>query len=467
MEMDKGQQPGGTLMPDQHQLELYVTLTDFYGYYRGVPTYDPVRVKDRRHRHVLVFSYSDVKDQLNDDWNSELAFAARATSCFPGAFPPINLANIRENVPDWEGSQRFKDEFWSIYPLSDADVERTHFVDGGVLDNFPFRHAVDAVRSRPASLEVDRRLIYIEPHPAAMKEPPEGSSPSVRATVTGGLSALPRHEPILDDLLELRRFNDRVERVNDVIEAAASEIFDLADVPLEAAGYAAARDTAMEAANTGFAYATYTELEAALGRRALRRAGVRGLSLPAGLEPRLLRHGRADRVGGPPGPPEASDQAQRGPDRVPEGLRPGVRGTTPSLRDPVRELALRGGGRARQPQRGEGAPLRPDRRAATGRRRRRSGQARRSGPRPLRPQGAERADRQREEAGRGGPRVRRRARRGPRPDARRAEDVLRRAPRGLRRERIQGAAEGDSRLAEGGPRGRARHDTSASRSGTC
>ena len=87
VEMDKGQRPGATLMPDQHQLELYVTLTDFYGYYRGVPTYDPPRVKDRRHRHVLVFSYSDVKDQLNDDWNSELAFAARATSCFPARFP--------------------------------------------------------------------------------------------------------------------------------------------------------------------------------------------------------------------------------------------------------------------------------------------------------------------------------------------------------------------------------------------
>ena len=261
VEMDKGQRPGATLMPDQHQLELYVTLTDFYGYYRGVPTYDPPRVKDRRHRHVLVFSYSDVKDQLNDDWNSELAFAARATSCFPGAFPPINLANIKKNVPDWEGSQRFKDEFWSIYPLSDADVERTHFVDGGVLDNFPFRHAVDAVRARPASLEVDRRLIYIEPHPAPMKEPPEGTSPSVRATVTGGLSALPRHEPILDDLLELRRFNDRVSRVNNVIDAAGAEIFKLADVPLDVAGYADAAANAIDAANTGFAYATYTELK--------------------------------------------------------------------------------------------------------------------------------------------------------------------------------------------------------------
>jgi patatin-related protein len=258
--MDKGPS-GGTLMPEQHPLELYVTVTDFYGYYRGVPTYDPKRVRDRRHRHVLVFSRSDVKDQLSGDWNPELAFAARATSSFPGAFPPINLANIKKNVPEWEGAERFKEEFWSIYPLSRDDVEKTHFVDGGVLDNFPFRHAIDAVRVRPASLEVDRQLIYIEPHPAPMKKAPDGTPPTVRATVTGGLSALPRHEPILDDLLEVRRFNERVARVNDVIKAAQGEIFDLAEVPLEAEGYVAASETAMEAADTGFAYATYTELK--------------------------------------------------------------------------------------------------------------------------------------------------------------------------------------------------------------
>ena len=46
-----------------------------------------------------------------------------------------------------------------------------------------------------------------------------------------------------------------------MVAAAAEEIFNLADVPLDAAGYAEARDKAVEAANTGFAYATYTELK--------------------------------------------------------------------------------------------------------------------------------------------------------------------------------------------------------------
>jgi patatin-related protein len=265
--MDKAGSGDGTLMPEQHPLELYVTVTDFYGYYRGVPIHHPKRVKDRRHRHVLVFSRKGEVDQLGPDWNAELSFAARATSCFPGAFPPINLANIEHNLPGWRGAQRFKETFWSIYPLSRADVDKTHFVDGGVLDNFPFRHAIDAIRARPASLEVDRRLIYIEPHPADQRKPPTGVAPKMTATVGGGLSGLPRHEPILDDLLALREFNERVERVNDVVEAARDRIFELAPPPLEVEGYAAASQAATELAKggdgqqAGFAYTTYTALK--------------------------------------------------------------------------------------------------------------------------------------------------------------------------------------------------------------
>lgn len=259
-EMDaKGK--GGTLMPEQHPLELYVTLTDFSGYYRGVPMDDPANVKDRRHRHVLVFSYGDGTDQLDKDWNPALAFAARATSCFPGAFPPINLANIDLNEPGWEGLEQFKADFWSIYELSEENLADRYFVDGGVLDNFPFRHAIDAVRQRPASLEVDRKLVYIEPHPAPRKKPPDGMAPSLRSTVTGGLSALPRHEPILDDLLALRAFNERVDRAADVIRAASDRIFALAPPAADTAEYEARSGDVIEKAKEGVGYATYTELK--------------------------------------------------------------------------------------------------------------------------------------------------------------------------------------------------------------
>ena len=42
-----------TLMPDDHELELFVTTTDFSGYDRELVISDPPLVHDRAHRHVL------------------------------------------------------------------------------------------------------------------------------------------------------------------------------------------------------------------------------------------------------------------------------------------------------------------------------------------------------------------------------------------------------------------------------
>src|SRR5262249_50383854 len=87
-------------MPDGHLLELFVTITDFYGYDRQVPITEPTLVHDSRHRHALTFAYqAGGKDQFSRDWNGGLAFAARTTSSFPGVFPPVSLASFREWIP--------------------------------------------------------------------------------------------------------------------------------------------------------------------------------------------------------------------------------------------------------------------------------------------------------------------------------------------------------------------------------
>lgn len=261
--MDAQGKSGGTLMPPMHTLELFVTVTDLHGYSRRVPIYDPKRVSDLRHRHALVFSYGPKGDHLDGEHNPELAFAARATSSFPGAFAPINLGNIEENVPGWDGGESFRRESWSIYALSNAQVERAYFVDGGVLDNFPFRHAIDAIRTRPAALEVDRRLVYIEPHPEGEARPPSGKPPTMRSTVWAGLSRIPRREPVLDDLLAVRELNDRIERVREIVRAMLDEMPRPELLNGTPESYAAANSSANEAAaeNAGMAYATYLQLK--------------------------------------------------------------------------------------------------------------------------------------------------------------------------------------------------------------
>src|SRR5262245_39526469 len=211
-----------TLVPRDGSLDLFVTITDFYGYDRQIPIADPLLVHDQRHRHALTFSYEAGEvDEFRGENNGSLAFAARATSCFPGVFPPVSFGAFREWVP--EALLDDLTRCFRTYELAGTTAERTQFVDGGVLDNKPFGWAIGALTKRRADVEVDRRLLYLEPDPGervlaenGKPKPAPGTLPAIMGAVTG----LPRHEPILDDLLAVRVHNNRVERIREVIETS-------------------------------------------------------------------------------------------------------------------------------------------------------------------------------------------------------------------------------------------------------
>src|SRR5436190_1556826 len=112
----------------------------------------------------------------------------------------------------------------SLSPTFTATAGRTWFVDGGVLDNKPFGPAVDAIRERPADVEVDRRLLYLEPDPGEERTASRQSAPGTAAAAIGGLTGLPRAEPILDDLVEIGALNERVRRIRDIIETSWSTV---------------------------------------------------------------------------------------------------------------------------------------------------------------------------------------------------------------------------------------------------
>ncbi len=220
-----------TLMPEGHLLELFVTVTDFYGYDRQVPIYQPPLVHDSRHRHVLGFSYEEgLQDDLSERGNGGLAFAARTTSCFPGVFPPVSLAGFARYLEgrnaDLSGLER---RFFRLYELAGAQPRDTWFVDGGVLDNKPFGHAIEAIRQRPADLEVDRRLLYLEPSPGTPEPPSRHPAPGTVSALLGAVSGIPRAEPILDDLLEVASLNERVQRIGDIVETSFERIRELVE----------------------------------------------------------------------------------------------------------------------------------------------------------------------------------------------------------------------------------------------
>jgi patatin-related protein len=273
--MDRTTEPDGldTLVPREGRLDLFVTVTDFYGYDRQVPIADPKLVHDRRHRHALTFTYGDGLDQFQPANNGALAFAARATSCFPGVFPPVSFASFREWVPT--ADLRDLDRCFRSHALVGQSAANTQFVDGGVLDNKPFGWAIGAIRERRADVEVDRRLVYLEPDPGdrfVLDTTPKPAPTTVKA-IGSSVAGLPRQEPILDDLLEVEALNRRVRRIRDVIETSFPHVRDfvagvigspdsLPDDPGADvfAGWSA-KVNAQVIDEAGLAYATYLRLK--------------------------------------------------------------------------------------------------------------------------------------------------------------------------------------------------------------
>jgi patatin-related protein len=273
-----------TLVPPGHLLQLFVTMTDFYGYRRDViltdpdpePGTKPTAISDWRHRHVLEFRHRDGQGDFGSPDNGALAFSARATSCFPGAFPPVSFDVFEGYLRKW--NVRFPEDFdakyFRLYGLSEAVPRQAFFVDGGVLDNKPFGHAIDAIKEKRASVEVDRRLLYLEPDPGSPGRARPRTDPGTIGTVLGAVSGIPRREPLLEDLLDVATLNDRVRRVRDIVEVSFEDIGDsvrdllgqpLEDLPTDPdpgvldEWAELVRDEARK--NAGFGYATYIRLK--------------------------------------------------------------------------------------------------------------------------------------------------------------------------------------------------------------
>jgi patatin-related protein len=267
-----------TLVPEDGRLDLYVTITDFYGYDRQVPIFDPRIVHDSRHRHALAFTYiRGSRDQFKPANNGSLAFAARTTSCFPGVFPPVSIGDFRKWVPNADLNDL--NRCFRGYRLAGALPENTYYVDGGVLDNKPFGWAIDAIKARRADVEVERRLLYLEPDPGERflsgpgKPPPPKPAPTTLKAILAAVSGIPRHEPVLDDLLDVRAHNARVNRIRDVIETSFPGVAEFVGkvvgsaegVPESAQNEKLAEWTAAINKRTveeaGLAYATYLRLK--------------------------------------------------------------------------------------------------------------------------------------------------------------------------------------------------------------
>ena len=88
------------LLPPVQPLDLFVTVTDYHGAPERLHIHSPMLITETEHRLVIAFNDpgadADCDRRLGD--SAELAFAARATASFPGAFPPARVTEMDKVV---------------------------------------------------------------------------------------------------------------------------------------------------------------------------------------------------------------------------------------------------------------------------------------------------------------------------------------------------------------------------------
>jgi patatin-related protein len=306
--MASGREETRSLLPDGHTLDLFISLTHFHGHAEPVPLNDPPDAEELEHKVLLHLSYERQRGgEARSDFDREsapgLAFAARATSCFPGAFEAASVAEVdgvlamRGRV--WERREDFLDRHFARVKRCGRDPCEARFIDGSVVDNKPFAAALAALVNRPAHREVLRRVVYIEPDPAkAASADPDLRTPGMMRSILSALAEIPRNEPVHDELERVAALNRRIALVRQVVAHAHPRVGALVANILGAGPSCAptsgeiaewrARANAEAAAGAGFAFESYFQLKLLVVRErmeALLREGWTAL----GAAPDLVR----------------------------------------------------------------------------------------------------------------------------------------------------------------------------------
>jgi patatin-related protein len=271
-----------SLLPSGQSLDLFVTVTDYYGYQQLVQIHDPPLIHEVDHHHILQFRYRRSSGAVDSDFGLDnaggLAFAARATSSFPGAFPPARIVEMDELIAQrggsWPRRAAFIADNFPNHLRAGIDPTTASFIDGSVLNNRPFQQAIAAIHGRPAYRQVDRRLVYIDPYPAAAAaRRMQQKVPGFFATLRGALSDIPSSQPVTDELARVLDFNEQVRRLRAIVDSARPHVsewvanvitgpFDRAVATQELRAWREQVNSHV-ARDAGFAYQAYVRLKLA------------------------------------------------------------------------------------------------------------------------------------------------------------------------------------------------------------
>ncbi len=128
---------GISLLPPGYPVDLIVTATDFRGHPQTLRLNSPPQVEEMEHRLPIWFRArvnADPAQPLAD--RLELVLAARATASFPGAFPPLKLAEIDALAAaeghEWATRSSFLERIMPVQ-MREGTIEEAALIDGADL----------------------------------------------------------------------------------------------------------------------------------------------------------------------------------------------------------------------------------------------------------------------------------------------------------------------------------------------
>ncbi len=228
--------------PYADAIDLWVTTTDLDGRPETVDTTDQTRLgimREANYRKTFHFLYDGRPDSainlFERRWDPMLAFAARCTSSFPGAFQAVQLSDLddavdgvgKEAVPggrDWEDTSSNIGQFFREYGDSEVAIRSRSFADGGYLDNNPVDLVMSTLPNRRAELPVARRILIVDPDPGA--DVPDVAEARPRTDLVSTVvkaATLPRIQTIggeVDRILDLRGPLDARRRIYAAVDQA-------------------------------------------------------------------------------------------------------------------------------------------------------------------------------------------------------------------------------------------------------
>ena len=271
---------GEVLIPPTQPLDLFVTVTDYFGSPERLRIDSPPEIIETEHRVIIGFKSEAPNEECMRSLGhrAELAFAARATASFPGAFPPAQIGEIdsmlKARNETWPGVELFMARILPRRAHAGYPPETATLIDGSVLNNRPFGPAIEALRHRPAHREVDRRFVYIDPTPGVRgaSAAVAGKPPGFLTTILKSVADIPRKQPIRDNLEALETLSRHVRRmryvidgmgpsVDAAIEASIGADFFMETLTAERLAAWRSRTQSVAAREAGFAYAAYGQLK--------------------------------------------------------------------------------------------------------------------------------------------------------------------------------------------------------------